>query len=761
MSTTYTPIQYRANDPYQQRILQFSAQDSRVYLSRISNQILKSLGNDAVVTGFETISSSFTGDIFEVIIAPGVLIQDTTLIEVTENSTLTIDISGLDDCSGYLLVYTDYQYIESIALNKFSLKLAHVTNNGLTFTTDTSSVSWNSSRNRLYLTFFQFTKGSPNILVEKTFPTFMYLNGYKYERKGGQLNFHKIDDIYPPVELFYYDLAHQYTDDDPYLLKTQLRSPTGDISPITNLQLTDNYISISIDEYTITDPYKLFVNTPADAVSYNISSLSIPTSGSSIGDYVLTHNLEQQYFIVEVYDADNKLFKPNYITFTDENTITINFNNVISDLSDSYKIILLSNLDEFEFDIDETTESEFDIVHNLNSENIIIQLVDTFDNLYSRNRAVFNVKDVNTITINTNHCDLIEGTYQLFIYNNVEYIFNLYNNQTYTVDYNLISERIHDEDLIDGEFYINHNFNDFFPACGVIDEDLNIAFPREIEIVDDDIVSFSVKSLTSITSGTSGTTDLLAAYVFTNPSNTVYSLTSLTSGSSGTGDNLTYLLDISSVYYENIVFQVYNSENKMIFPSEITQLIENQQYLFEFPLDFDPNGVNILVIQSFHSYSEVFVTSVDYTSVLINHDLNSLYVFINVFNELTGELIYPNNITIIDRNNLSITTTDLVESQNYIVNIITGINKIPLSYIKDNSYYLEFSDNDFDSLSIQSITITHGLSCSHPIVQVYDENDYLLSPSNIQIVDSNSVKLIFPEEVELLPYHKAIIIKPH
>jgi hypothetical protein len=92
MSTTYTPTQYRSNDPYQQRVLQFSAQDSRVYLSRVSNQLLKGFGNDAVVSGFDLISSTFTGDIFEVVIDEGVLIQDTTLVEVTEQSTLSIVI---------------------------------------------------------------------------------------------------------------------------------------------------------------------------------------------------------------------------------------------------------------------------------------------------------------------------------------------------------------------------------------------------------------------------------------------------------------------------------------------------------------------------------------------------------------------------------------------------------------------------------------------------------------------------------------------
>jgi hypothetical protein len=757
MSTTYTPTQYRSNDPYQQRVLQFSAQDSRVYLSRVSNQLLKGFGNDAVIRGFDLISSTFTGDIFEVVIDTGILIQDTTLIEVTEQSTLTIDVSGLDDCTGYLLLYTDYQYIESIGINKFSLKITHVTNNGLTFTTDSSSVSWNPSRNRLYLTSFQFTKGSPNIVVEKTFPTFLYLNGYKYEKKGGLLNFHRTDDEYPANELFYYHLAHRYTGDNAYLLKPQLSSSTGDISPITNLQLTDTYISVSIDEYEITEPYKLLVNTPSDAISYTVSSLTIPTTGSNIGDYVLTHNLNQQYFIIEIYDSDNKLFRPNYINFTDENTLTINFSNVISDLSDSYRIVLVyNNLSIIEFDIDEITDPEFDIDHNLNARNIIIQLIDTSDNLYNSNRTVFNILDVDTITINTNYCDLIEGTYQLLIYDNVEYAYNLFNNQTYTIDYTLIAERIHDSDLIDGDFYIDHDFKDSLPACGVIDDDLNIAFPMDIEIIDEDNVTFSI---TSVTSGSSGTTDLFAAYVYTNPKNKVYSLTSLTSGTSGTDNNLTYLLDVSDRYYENIVFQVYNSENKMIFPGNIIQLVENEQYLFVFTEDFDPTDVNILLLQGFYSYSETFMTPVDYAPVVIDHELNSLYVFVNVFDE-SGEVVYPDNITIIDKDSLSIITTDLVASENYTINIVTGINKLPNSYTKDYSYYLEFSDNDFDSLSVQSLTITHNLSCEYPIIQVYDEDDTLAFP-NIKIIDVNTIELTFSEGIELLPYYKVVIIKPH
>jgi len=760
MPTTYTPTQYRSNDPYQQRVLQFSTQDSRVYLSRVSNQILKGFGNDAVISGFDLISSTFIGDIFEVVINSGVLVQDTTLIEVTEQSTLSIDVSGLDDCNGYLLVYTDYKYIESIGLNKFTLKLAHVSNNGLTLMTDLSPVSWIPDRNRIYLNAFTFTKASTNTSLEKTFPTSLYLGGTNYNRRGGQLNFHRTDDAYPSVSPFFHQLPHKYSLLDAKKLITQLRSYDGNVVSITNLQLQSEYISISVDEYKpFTDPYKLIVSNPNDSYDFTVLSMNIPTSGSSVGDYILEHDLAQQYLLVEVYDVNGNLFRPNYINFTDENNLTINFNNVISDLSSSYTVILVkNNISVTNVEV-EDDDMLIEIIHDLGKYYLIHQLIDPADNLYSSNRSIFNITDRNSIDFDTTICDIIEGTYKLVVYYTPEYTYNLYQTDIYNVNHNLFVEKIRDDNVENGLLYIDHNFNDLFPAVGLIENDFTISYPSDIEVIDEDQVCVS---LTSLTSGSSGTVDIdsLAAFVYSFEGNNVYSLTSLTSGSSGVDNNQTYLLDVSDDNFVNPIFQVYDSNDKVIIPDYIFERIVDKEYSFEFPVGFDPTGVNILAVQGFYSYTTSLITSSDLAPVLITHNLNSLYLFVSIFDESTGELIYPQDITINNIVSLTLTTINLTPLRDYKVVVVTGIKRQAISYSKDNSYYIEFTDDDFDVLT-SSITITHSLNAVCPVIQLYDEDNYQVYPSEVKIIDSDSIKITFPEDIELSPYYKAIVIKPN
>ena len=763
MSTTYTPTQYRSNDPYQQRVLQFSAQDSRVYLSRVSNQLLKGFGNDAVVSGFDLISSTFTGDIFEVVIDEGVLIQDTTLVEVTEQSTLSIDVSGLDDCNSYLLVYTDYKYIESIGLNKFSLKIAHVSNNGLTLITDSSPVSWIEDRNRIYLNVFQFTKGSTNTSLEKTFPTYLYLGGTKYNRRGGQLNFHRTDDVYPITGPFFHSIQHTHSDSDSLKLITQLKSIDGYVYPLTFLQLLSSEISVSIDEYKpFTDPYQLVVSNPVDSNEFTVLSTSISTSGSSIGSYILEHDLNQQYLIAEIYDSEGNLFRPNYINFTDNNNLVIDFNNVINDLSPSYKVILIKN-HTYLVDVEiETTDELIEIEHNLGKNHIILQLIDEFDNLYistNINNSVFNTSDSNNVMLDTSICDLMIGSYKLILYDGYEYVYNLYSTDIYTPFYNMIVRKVKDSNIVSGNLlYIDHNFDNLFPIVGFIEKDLTISNPYEIEVINENRVCLSLASSSSGVS--SGSSDSLAAYVYSFDEQSVYSLTSLTSGTSGSSD--IYELDISENNFVNCNFQIYNSDQKVIIPINIIQIVEDENYIFEFPNGFDSTDVNIVMIQGIYSdsYSETFETDVSLTPVLINHNLDSYYLFINVFEVTTGEQIYLYNITVVDKDNISITTTNLVPSSEYKVNVITGIQRDTISYSKDNSYYAEFAEDDVD-ISTSSITITHSLDTICPVIQIYDDDNYQIYPLEIQAVDANSIKITFPENPDLSPYYKVIIIKLH
>jgi len=754
MSTSYTPTQYRANDPYQQRLLQFDNQDSRVYLSRVSNQLLKAFGNDAVIKGFDVISSSFTGDIFEVVIDSGILIQDSTLIEVTEQSTLSIDVSGLDDCGGYLLIYTDYQYVEAISYNVFSLKIAHVDPNGSIFTTDSSSISWIPARNRIYLTLFQFAKGSTNTVQEKIYTEDFYLLGSKYEKRGGLLNLHRTSDPYPAVAPFYYGLTHLYNDEDSLKIIAQVRDYDDDVVPIYNLQLLSSKVNVSISEYTpFTNSYKCVTTDPDDANVFTINSDNIVSPGT----YTLTHSLAQQYLYVEVYDEDYKLFHPKNINFTNINTLTIDFSNALLDLADSYTVLLIKeNVTVVDVLVDEFEQVE--IEHNLNKYNVMCQLVDPSDNLYNNvSNSVFNIENQNNVILNTDVCDFIEDTYKVLIYNNIRYYYYLNANNTFTTSHQLFVKDFYSPELIDGSLQVNHNFDDILPALGMLNNS-ELVYPSEYQSISDDIskVTFNDDNLPT-------STELLSFYMYSFEENAVYSLSSLTAGASGSpsgswdGSYLTYDLDISEIEHIDPVFQVFNDQDKLIFPTNITEVTPNEVYQFTFPSYLDLTDFNILVIQGFKSYSETFTTSVDLTPVTIEHGLTSNYLFFNLFDETTNQVIFPDSVTVVDDDSILLTTQYLTPSSSYKINIATGNTKRIVSYSYTNSFYQEFSDDDIFN---HYITITHGLNVSYPIVQVYDENSFQVTSLTIQVIDNDSVKLTFPDTLELVPYYKVIVMKP-
>lgn len=134
MAYTTTPIQTRYNDPYQQPIFEFNT-DSKMYLSKESNRLLNVIGNDIVIKGMEmsdpTILSPST---VLVTIAPGCAIQDETLIEFTDVSSLDIDCSYLIDTptsGAHLCVFLNYENIQTIEANLASVDLFYVEASGV------------------------------------------------------------------------------------------------------------------------------------------------------------------------------------------------------------------------------------------------------------------------------------------------------------------------------------------------------------------------------------------------------------------------------------------------------------------------------------------------------------------------------------------------------------------------------------------------------------------------------------------------------
>jgi len=181
MTTTFTPTnQVLHNTPYSQILLHENIQDSKVYISRHVNQLLRAIGNDLVLEGLTLVTDPVVSG-FNVIftITPGLLIQDSTLIEVKDQIELSINVSPYDPDNGYIIIYTDFQHLDSTAENNIKFKVAYVKADGSELV---GTYPWNSSRNRIILYRFSFSKSSTTYLTQEE--SDFTLIGSTYNLKG-------------------------------------------------------------------------------------------------------------------------------------------------------------------------------------------------------------------------------------------------------------------------------------------------------------------------------------------------------------------------------------------------------------------------------------------------------------------------------------------------------------------------------------------------------------------------------------------------
>jgi len=185
MAYTTTPTQTRYNDPYQQAIFE-SNTDSKMYLSKESNKLLNVIGNDIVIKGMEmsnpTISPS---DTVRTTIAPGWAIQDETLIQFTNTSSLDIDCSSLIDTTtggAHLCVFLNYENIQTIEANLASVDLFHVEASGVV---NDPLGRFKTRSCRILLGIIDFTKNGTSVsAVSKNDSTTLLVAGTTYYVRG-------------------------------------------------------------------------------------------------------------------------------------------------------------------------------------------------------------------------------------------------------------------------------------------------------------------------------------------------------------------------------------------------------------------------------------------------------------------------------------------------------------------------------------------------------------------------------------------------
>lgn len=161
MSTFIPTSQIRVNDPYQQRIFDFNTDDSKLYLTRTSNQLLRVFENDIILSGLNITNISFNGTVITVELSNGLAIIDRTVVEINDsNIELDLDVAGYDD-NGCLLLVLNYGFLQTVQSNPVRIRFVYLDQSHSTVLPD----GWNPIRDRIVLGVVNFVK-NPSVISE-------------------------------------------------------------------------------------------------------------------------------------------------------------------------------------------------------------------------------------------------------------------------------------------------------------------------------------------------------------------------------------------------------------------------------------------------------------------------------------------------------------------------------------------------------------------------------------------------------------------
>ena len=741
MARFATPTQQtKINDPYTQQLFPFNSTDGNVYLSRQTNFLLQAVGNDVVVSGLEVQSITVTDQTtVEITVGPGLIIQDSTLITIPSSTTVTLDTSVYDSCFGKLVLYTDFQYIESVGLNPLSIKLSYVANDG-TFIAPLND-PWDWHRNRIYLEIYIFDNSSGSLSIKaQTHPNFFYIGGRRYYRRG-KANFVPADDSTATTGLTYYPLAHNQMN---YNIFSQLYDSNQNQLTINNLFLPNlNTVDVSIQEYQpYANYYSLVINNPIDVEVYTVLDSEIDLVTHQVQVY---HNLNQRYVLVQVYD-DTYTLQRVKTYLTNANYITLDFSAMYEDLAAQYYILITYN-NIYNFEKEFTTQERIPVNHSLNKKYINSQLV-YIDNEYEvidSNNTIVTLIDNNNLYIDTNNCIFTSGNYNLMVYQNTLDPIIFYTGQTQTQSNFTFVKIFQQSDLISTDLTVTHDLNTSSPIVTLYDPANNIILPDIVTIVDANNILLTFEMPQTLVG-------VYTVCVYSN-SNTI-----LTKHQADINP-ATFVLqvDLTGLGISNPVFQCYDNNHQMFYPDQIEKVSETI-YDFDFTSLPDLSTFYIIIANALTNSYVVTFDQLDVPanlSLTIAHGLSSVYPIVQLY--MDNQLIIPEKIHVVDLNNITIDFTyiDLTISHSFECIILAGLPKIGNVFRYQNAYYAEFLYADLQS---DQLIVAHDLNFMYPIVQVYNDSDVLITPKYITANTANQLTLDFTGFRSWTNLYKVIIM---
>lgn len=189
------PTQNRYSDPYQQRVTTPGSVYKQKYISRAYNNILKTIADNVVVCGLQ-VTPSYLGAVITIALTSGIVIHDSTLINLSTTNTITADVTLVSDSTAgsHLALFTDFLYEETPDLDaQTTLKLSmyHVDSVGVA-TPFYGAPTFSATRNKILVSAFDFTKSGANVVSCSEIPSalagveppYLTISGTNYYLRG-------------------------------------------------------------------------------------------------------------------------------------------------------------------------------------------------------------------------------------------------------------------------------------------------------------------------------------------------------------------------------------------------------------------------------------------------------------------------------------------------------------------------------------------------------------------------------------------------
>lgn len=185
INTVYPEDQEIFIDPYNGKLFDFDNYQSRVYLGRTINQLLRVFGDNCIIDRLKISDVNYIKyedgkEELIVQISPGKVIIDTTLIEFPSDTILTFDsdsFSSIPDNIDTFIVSVAYNYLLNRYENKARFRLTYIdsNNNSPNFYTEFDKIILTQIKLNRELGLFELI---PSYYLN---PNFVFVNGKSYK----------------------------------------------------------------------------------------------------------------------------------------------------------------------------------------------------------------------------------------------------------------------------------------------------------------------------------------------------------------------------------------------------------------------------------------------------------------------------------------------------------------------------------------------------------------------------------------------------